>query len=278
MNDGKLSHVDELEHIHKVLLGLMLDFDELCKKNDIHYFLGGGTLLGAVRHGGFIPWDDDVDVMMLREDYNKLCNLPSEAFPSHLFLQTRETDPYYHGDMAKIRLNGTQYCTEFSQNFSNMHNGFFIDIFAHDKTSKNVFRQKTHIFLTRFFRSAVFHKWENTPMQFYGKHKIICKIATCVNRILPISILEQLREQCYTWYDKTDSEYLYDGMGQHLSHGVFPKKWLNGSVEILFESYHFPAPKEYEKYLTFSYGDYMKIPKESERVYHKIAHIDYGKY
>ena len=76
----------ELQELHDVLLDAMVQFDVVCKENGIQYFLGGGTLLGAIRHGGFIPWDDDVDLMMTRADYDKLCSLPQEAFGPRLFL------------------------------------------------------------------------------------------------------------------------------------------------------------------------------------------------
>lgn len=272
------THIDELDQIHKILLKILLDFDRLCREQNIHYFLGGGTLLGAVRHGGFIPWDDDVDVMMKREDYDKLCNLPQSVIPSGLFLQTYKSDPYYHGDMAKIRLEHTVYSTEFSSQFEKMHNGFFIDIFAHDKTSGRKSFQKLHQFVTRFCRSAVFHKWEQTPMQYYGKYRIICRLVTFLNHFLPIKFWEWLRERCFLFYNNSNTGFLYDGMGQHLSHGVFPETWLDHTIYLTFEGYQFPVPEKYREYLTFSYGDYMKIPRENERTYHKIYKIDYGRY
>lgn len=278
MMSGNYEHLEELEHIHKVLLKILIDFDQICQLNHIRYFLGGGTLLGAVRHGGFIPWDDDVDVMMLREDYDKLCALKPEQLPSHLVLQTYRSDPHYHGDMAKLRLKDTFYGTEFSSRFPEMNNGFFIDIFAHDKTSTNIKLQKIHIFLTRFIRSAVFHKWEQTPMHFYGKYKGICRAVTLLNKKLPMSFWEYLREKVFVFFRNTSSSFLYDGMGRHLMHGSFPMEWLDDTVYLTFEGYLFPAPKEYHKYLTYSYGDYRKIPDESEKIYHKIAKIDFGKY
>lgn len=269
---------EELNKLHHVLLEMMCSFDAVCKKNDIQYFLGGGTLLGAVRHGGFIPWDDDVDLMMTRENYDKLCSLPKEAFPPELFLQTFETDPAYHGDMAKIRLSGTTYATEFSSNFPQMHQGVFIDIFAHDLTAKSSLGQKCHIFLTTLLRSMVFHKWEKTPMQYYGKHKLICAIVTLLIRLLPIRFLEVLREKCYRLFFNSGSGRLYDGMGMHLHHGSFPAQWLEEEMEMEFEGHLFPVPKEFDQYLTFSYGCYMNLPAVEERRCHKISMIDFGRY
>lgn len=271
-------HIDDIAHIHSVLLKLLLDFDELCRANGIRYFLGGGTLLGAIRHEGFIPWDDDVDVMMLREDYDRFCALDRDRIPSHLFIQTHTTDPYYHGDMAKLRLNDTVYSTEFSAKTPKMHQGFFIDVFAHDRTAKTPAAQKRHIFLTRLIRSAIFHKWEGTPMQFYGRHKLACALTSAVKRAMPMRCLEGLRERIFKMYRTSASPWLYDGMGQHITHGVFPASWLDTVEYRRFEGHMLPVPGEYDNYLKFSYGDYMQIPEESSRIFHNIKEMDFGFY
>ena len=268
----------EMQKIHKILLAMLKDFDAICSRNRINYFLGGGTLLGAIRHNGFIPWDDDVDLMMLREDYEKLCALPAEAFPAHLFLQTPHTDLAYHGDMPKIRLRNTAYSTEFSERFPEMQQGFFIDIFVHDKTGRHRWTQRLHIFVTTLTRSLVFHKWDKTPMQYYGKHRIICKIFSCLNRIFPMKFWEWMREQSYQFFSKSNSPYLNDGMGQHLQHGAFPLSWLEKSIAVKFENLTLPAPYKYDEYLRYSYGDYMKIPAPQDRKRHKISAVNYGIY
>lgn len=264
--------------LQSILFMMLEDFDTLCRKNHIQYFLGGGTLLGAIRHGGFIPWDDDIDLMMTRENYDRLCSLPSEAFPSHLFLQTCQSDPEYHGDMAKIRLNGTQYITEFSSHFPQMHQGIFIDIFAHDFTANKKISQKIHRFLTAFARSMVFHKWEGSPMQYYDRHKIACKLCTWLIRRIPISYLQAFREAVYHMFSQNGHLYLYDGMGMHLQHGVFPADWLEEAVLVKFEDHLFPVPKKYDEYLTYSYGNYHKIPDFKDQKSHKILKIDFGIY
>ena len=114
----------------------LLEFDRVCKQLGINYTLSSGTLLGAVRHGGFIPWDDDIDVAMLREDYNKFIAEGQQLLPEHLFIQTYETDKNYPLNFSKIRDVSTvliEYCTRNLQ----MKNGAYIDIFPIDKVSSN---------------------------------------------------------------------------------------------------------------------------------------------
>lgn len=270
----------KLDTIHDILLGLLLDIDKICRENDIKYFLAGGTLLGAIRHGKFIPWDDDVDVMMLREDYDKFLSVVKDKLPKHLFLQTPITDPTSHSVFTRIRINDTLFATEFTSRFEEMHNGIFIDIVCHDKTANSKLMQKLHIFMTLFTRSMVFNKWKGTPMNYGGKHKIICKIATFLKNILPMRFLERIQDKVISFYKNSKkSKYLYDGMGRNLRRGVFPSYYLDEVELIDFAGKKLPVPKEYDKYLTYLYGDYMKmIPVSERRTSHSIALIDLGKY
>lgn len=273
--------IDELKHIQRIELKLLIRFDEYCRTHQIQYFLGGGTLLGAVRHNGFIPWDDDVDVMMTRENYDKLCSLWEQEFDDGIyFFQTSHTDPSYHDHMAKLRLKNTLYETYNNLKFPQMQKGFFVDIFPHDKTVESNFVQHLHIFFTKLARSMILHKWFNTPMQYYGRHKVACKIMTGFIRLVPISFLEWIHYKVTTLFDNKPRKYLHDGYGEHIDHGAFDKTILDESILIEFEGYKFPVPKRYDEYLIFSYGrSYMKLPPAEEQVpHHCIANIDFGKY
>lgn len=265
--------------LHDLLFQCLLEFDRICKKHHITYYLGGGTLLGAARHKGMIPWDDDMDVMMLRDDYNKFVSVVNDEINSDMFFQSPETDPEYHSIFTKIRLNGTKFVTEYSKQFSNMHQGIFIDIFVHDHTSNNKIGQKLHVFQTLFARSMVFNKWAGKPMHFYGRLKFICKLATRYIRKTPLSKLEKYQDKVVQKYNKKHTSYLYDGTGEHLRHGAFPAKWLDGVSYLKFNDRDFPVPKDYQNYLKYSYGDYETwIPASLRKAGHDIIEVDFGKY
>ena len=121
----------ELKVTQQNLLDLMITLDGICRKENISYSLHGGTLLGAVRENGFIPWDDDMDIGMLRADYEKFLNVAKEKLNKKYFLQTWDTDEKFALPFAKIRLNGTKYIEHNSKNVD-IHNGIYIDIFPYD--------------------------------------------------------------------------------------------------------------------------------------------------
>lgn len=274
------SYFGKLTTVHEILLGYLLEIDRICKKHDIKYFLAGGTLLGAIRHGGFIPWDDDADVMMLREDYDKFCSIIEKELPSNLFYQVPRTEELNHNVFSKIRINNTLFATKFTGKFMNMHNGIFMDVVCHDKTSNSPFFQKLHINFTRLTRSLVFNKWGNTPIKSGGKHPYLCRVATVFKNIIPMKLLEWWQEKALTFYkNRKDSRYLYDGMGRNITRGVFPKEYLDEAILVDFEGFKLPVPKEYDKYLTYLYGDYRNmIPVSKRRTSHSIVLMDLGEY
>lgn len=116
-----------MNDLQKCELEILKEFDRVCKMNNLNYSLGSGTMLGAVRHKGFIPWDDDIDVLMPANDYKKFCKIAPKAFSEKFFLQTSYTDSWY-ASFSKVRMNGT---TAIEKGFENcrFHQGVWIDIF-----------------------------------------------------------------------------------------------------------------------------------------------------
>lgn len=270
----------KLGEVHNILLAYLLEIDRICEKHNIKYFLAGGTLLGAIRHNGFIPWDDDADVMMLREDYDKFIKVVQSELPSNLFLQLPSTEKLNHQVFAKIRINNTLFATQFTSKFLNMHNGIFVDILSQDKTGSRKLSQKMHIYLTLLTRSMVFNKWGNTDIKTGGRFPFMCKLLNVIKNILPMTFLEFIQNKIILLHkNNKKSKYLYDGMGRNLRRGAFPEEWLDEVIYVDFEGKRFPVPKEYDKYLTYLYGDYMQmIPVSERRVSHSIVLMDLGEY
>lgn len=132
----KLEELSDLRKLQLSELDILKKFHEVCEKHNLTYYLTGGTLLGAVRHKGFIPWDDDIDVVMPYDDYKKLCKLPSEVFGEEFFLQNADTDVQYPLLFSKLRKNNT-HAEEIDFKNLSLHKGHFIDVFSMYHTSTN---------------------------------------------------------------------------------------------------------------------------------------------
>lgn len=270
--DGKLSSIQE------ILLGFLKEIDRICKKHNIKYFLGGGSLLGAIRHHGFIPWDDDADVMMLREDYDKFLKVLPEELPRNLSIQNNNYEKTSHFPFTKIRINNTVFSTEFTSRFSDIHNGIFLDVLAQDYTSDNSFISKLHMHAAASARWLVLNKWRDTPVN--ANSKFSSAVANFLKKIFPLRFLEFVQNKLISLYkSKNNGKYLFDSMGRNITRGAFPKEWLDEVVWVDFEDIKLPVPKEYDKYLTYLYGDYMNmIPVSQRHVSHDIIQIDLGEY
>lgn len=273
------TYLGKLEKVQQILLGYLLETDRICRKHNIKYFLAGGTLLGAIRHHGFIPWDDDADVMMLREDYDKFQKVVQQELPANIFLQLPETEKGNYNPFTKLRINNTMFATEFTGHFMDMHNGIFFDVLSHDRTGNHKWSQKLHLMATMLTRSVVFNKWGNTDVKGGGKHPVICKMVSRAKDFIPMPFALWAQNCSLEFFKNRKTEYLYDGMGRNLKRGAFPAEWLEEAVYVDFEGYQFPVPKEYDKYLTYLYGDYMQmIPVSQRRTSHSIVLTDLGEY
>lgn len=283
MNDNSVfmfsdSYDGKLNDIQQILLGFLLEVDRICKKHNIKYFLGGGSLLGAVRHKGFIPWDDDADVMMLRKDYDRFLSVLPSELPNYLFAQTQENEKDSHFPFTKLRINNTLLSTEFTSRFPNIHNGIFLDVLAQDYTSNNAFLRKIHMKATASSRWLVLDKWRGTSVNANSRFSSLC--ANILRKIFPLGFLQKVQNKLISLHkNMKNPKYLFDSMGRNVSRGAFPAEWLDEAIWVDFENAKLPIPKEYDKYLKYLYGDYMEMIPVSERhVSHDIKQIDLGEY
>ena len=271
-------HGGRLEAIQQILLAYLLEVDRICKKHNIQWYLGGGTLLGAARHKGFIPWDDDVDIMMLREDYDKFLEVAPDELPDGMILSDPKKDKYYNYAYAKLRITDTVFATDFSKNHKNMSNGFAFDIFCHDKTANSKIGQKIHSKLTLFWLAMVFNKWNHRRV--YNGKKVQSAISNFLKNIFPLRFsMRMLLFTLEMFKHKKNAKYLYDGMGYSVHKGGFDKTFLDNEIRVDFCGYKMPVPAKYKEYLTNHYGDYTELAPLSTRIMgHDITLTDLNKY
>lgn len=240
----------DLRNLQLRMLEILKAVDRICRKYDIPYWLGSGTLLGAVRHKGFIPWDDDLDIEMLRDDFIRLLAILPEELPVSMSLQTDQTDPNYVYLYAKVR-DRNSYIKEtcvINQNLKDQ--GAFIDIFPIEASSSYLCKVAAKLFNGFCFNSAM--KWGCQAKLYIWSRKVLLKIVFPIFRFC--SRLCGAKKLHHTFgvnflcpRDKED---------------IFPLS------EIKFEGETFFSPNSNNNYLRKLYGDYMKIPEVVD--YHRV--------
>lgn len=268
-----------LKEVQKIELEMLILIDKICKENDINYTLCGGTLLGAIRHKGFIPWDEDVDIDMLREDYEKFLKIAPKYVEEKYFLQNYKTDQYcLNIGFTKLRKNGTLLESE-GQRHLDRHKGICIDIFPIDIVPENETYRKMQMKLLLIIQRIVAMKLKWNYYNDSKSKKIFKQSMSILLTPLSIKQLGYIREKISRMYEKTGSnlrtntysEIVYDKFTHR--ENMYKEKVL-----VEFENNFFYAPKKWDEYLTKLYGDYMKLPSIEERdsSQHNVIRISVG--
>lgn len=269
----------QIDKLHNLELKIALEVKRICEKNNIKYFLIAGTLLGAVRHGGFIPWDDDMDIGMLRKDYNLFLRACKRDLGDEFYLQTWDIDSEYPFSFSKIRLKGTHLVEKFSEK-SKMQNGIFIDIFPFDNVpdsklksfiqGKKYYICKRLLWIKKGFGDNMKDNGVKQKMRYY-----LFKIFSC----------------CFTYefiknyFYKNQIKYNYQNTRKVVADGSYSydkesinREWVSNLELVKFESEEFLSFKDRNEYLRYFYGDYMKYPPKDKRNRHLLVRVDFGKY
>lgn len=254
---------EEMLRLKACEVSMLKEFIEICEKLGLRYYALYGTLLGAVRHQGFIPWDDDIDVGMMREDYEVFVREGQKYLSEHLFLQTYESDPEYISGYAKIRDNNTTFI-ETSVKSRKMNHGIFIDIFPLDSFSdKNLywFQLRCRVLAERV-------RMETIPTKLVPlRGKLVRPFA---------KLLYPTTDDICRKRDKMLKARKGPLIASHFGENEYlPSEWYAEGTTLSFEGLQILAPKEYDRVLCAIYGDYMQLPPVEQRVsVHDTVKID----
>ena len=266
--DEYIITLGELRAIQLVELELLCEVDRICRKNGITYRIVAGTLLGAVRHGGFIPWDDDADVAFLREEYERFRSAcETELDTSRFYFQDHRNTPGYRWGYGKLRRKDTQF-VRLNQEHMPYEQGIFIDIFPYDYVPDNKFSRQIHCFKCFLYRKTFWSPIGQKSAKGVGKliYKLLSKIPThslyrCYERFI-----ERSNKRKSNWIR------ILTFPTPTRDHG-YKRIWADATSEYHFEGVSFYGPKDYDEYMTFKYGDYMELPPEKERKIHPISKL-----
>ncbi len=261
--------------LHACLLDVANEIKRICDKNELKYFLIGGTLLGCVRHGGIIPWDDDLDIGMLREDYERFLAVCEKELSEPYILCTADKEKNYGLMFAKIRINNTALHENDAP--SDIHSGIFVDIFPIDKFPSSKTKQKRHAKKLYRLRKILLAKCHYRLSYGNSLKKLICQLwaFSCSKKRIVNALKKhqtKFNAQASDFYTNFNSPYSYNKE-------LYPSKCLDGTLaERPFDSCSFKTPHFPEEILTLMYGDYMTPPPPEKRVFRHAGNVDFGNY
>ena len=259
----------DLKKAQLVMLRLLSVVDAICKVEDLKYWLDCGSLLGAVRHEGFIPWDDDLDIAMHRDDYNKFLEIAGKYLPGDVFLQTPKTDRKYSMGYAKLRDKYSTYLEPGEKEDGNSyHKGIFLDIFPMDLINS---RCKKLFFWTKLATNGRFYS--RLPKSTYIMQKTLYySLKLIVGKKGLRNIQRRVYQKCLD--KKQELDLCTYGLEIPIKH-FLKKEEVFPLSEIEFEGKSYPCPHNPEYYLSVLYENYSDLPPENKRQRHAILIAPY---
>jgi len=247
----------ELKLLHGKILEIVKYFDEFCRKNGIVYYLMGGTALGAIRHQGFIPWDDDFDVFMDYENYNNFLDIVDKKLDKNKFYFQKEDTKEWSLYFSKLRINDTTFIEKDLED-KQMHHGIYIDIMCLNDASSFKPVRYMQYFSARVLSAIVL---ANRKYSTNSKFK---KVLLYIVRYLDRDIIKCMLKGIVRYFNFKDKKLVGHFFGRaSFSKTSFPKEYLSKPRYIKFEDLILPVPAQVEKYLTIRYGeDYMQLPSD----------------
>ena len=254
---------EKMQRLREINMEMLIEIDRICRKNNINYSIDGGVLIGAVRNGKFVPWDNDSDVNMLRSEYEKFfeaCkkDLDTEKF----FLQDFRTDKNYRWGFSKLRYNNSVWLMP-GQDKTNWHKGIFVDIFVYDGVPDNYLLRRIHLFICYCIRKGLY--------SFFGRVnatssllRIWYKMLYCVPRSLWVAFFNVMVKLSNLKRHELVRHLTYPNR-KEIKYGL-PRECFDEYIDIEFEGHTFKCFKNFDLYLRSWYDDYMELPPEEERV------------
>ncbi len=262
----KLLQQIELENLRMLM--------RICEENHLRYYLIGGSLLGAMRHRGFIPWDDDIDVGLPRPDYNRFVRIAKGYLPAHMDVKTMTSDPNYKCYFTRLINNRRKIYWDHGQYTAVI--GVWMDVFPIDGLPEGKLARNLHVFRVKCLKALYkftqidYVTTNRTNRPFAERFLIRFARLTRVGRLLNADRRLQSLDRALQRYDYDSSAYAWNFSGCYGKREIVPRIQLGGSRTAEFEGMRVSIPEAAEAYLTSIYGDYMRLPPEDQRRSHEV--------
>lgn len=270
----KYTAVDDktLTKLREVQIEILNEIDRICKKNEINFFFTGGTLLGAVRHKGFIPWDDDIDIAMTRDDFEKFRLAIKNQLDEKYYFDYYDTDSDYYLPFAKVRKNNTTFDEEASKHLDN-HKGIFVDIFIYDLVDNNIKRCYIKAAIIQILSDTVL--WKKKIIKLNNcRHPNLVAIFSVFRTKFILKFIDYISKK-FNGKEKNKKNVVCFNSLLNIKKDFFPYDTFFPLKKISFEGNKYNGLNDNDKFLNVQYGDYMKLPPIEERVNHNTLNISF---
>lgn len=256
-----MSQMQSVRDVQMKILEVMKYIDRICRENSITYFIMGGTALGAVRHGGFIPWDDDLDIFMTPAEYVRFkVAMEKDGSQKFIIQEWRTTEKYL--EYAKVRMNGTTFIEESFKDRKDLHQGIYVDIMVlHKVPANNPCVHKVVYYASKFVTlyALTQRNWKPRSM---GQ----AIVAKSLNLLPCRKIADQCYKLIYKYENMSDGfKWCYWITPAGFCAGIFDKEYFENPVDIPFEDTTLLGSSHIKEYLAYRYGDYMKLPSAEQQ-------------
>lgn len=263
---------EELRQLQLTELEMIVEVDRICRKYQIQYSLDGGTLLGCIRHQGFIPWDDDADVIFTRHEYAKFFKAcKKELDTERFFLQDYRTDKNYRWGYAKLRRKNTEFVRKGQENM-HYRTGVCIDVFVVDNVPDSPLLRRIYYGINFFIRKVMYSEWGQTA-EDSAAMRALYRLLYKIPKDSMFRLRNVLASAANRKKTKLKSHLLFPYPSKACKYGM-PAECFEEVEEREFEGMRFPVFKQYDEYLTLLYGDYMALPPVEKRGSHASTKIE----
>ena len=263
--------MDDVRHLQLVILDIMRDIDALCVKHNIEYYLLGGSAIGAIRHKGFIPWDDDLDIIMSAENYDRFLEVCAVELDSSKYI-LQQGEKHWPLPFSKIRLRGPRLIEVEGSEDEDMQ-GVFVDIFKADNAPASKLLQRWQYFCGKVYLCYCL------AQRSYDSATFKKKLMMALSFPLRVSFVRRFFKSQVERYNGKPSPYMCFIYGRTKLRNAFTPTDVYGKpLRVPFETLSLPVPEQYDRYLTQMFGNYMQLPPVEQRQGLHCISIDFGEY